>query len=83
MFFGGFVVMNSFVTLRDIDMFSKRHMFKIDPTFPQEYFHVRAGECARYILHHFSKVLKNSTFFIVFLGGLKLCITLFSLFQEI
>eukprot|EP00493_Phyllostaurus_siculus_P007506 UN07588 len=61
--------MNSFVTLRDIDMFSKRHMFKIDPTFPQEYFHVCAGECARYILHHFSKLLENSTFFHCFFKG--------------
>ena len=61
--------MNSFVTLRDIDTFSKRHMFKINPTFPKEYFHVRAGECAWYILHRFSKVVKNSTFFIVFRGS--------------
>ena len=68
MFFGGLVVMNSFVTsVRDIDMFSKRNMFKINPTFPQENFHVRASECARYILHHLSKVVKNSTFFIVFI----------------
>ena len=66
MFFGGLVVMNSFVTsVRDIDMFSKRNMFKINPTFPQENYHVRASD-ARYILHHLSKVVKNSTFFIVF-----------------
>ena len=74
--------MNSFVTLRDIDMFSKRHMFKIKPTFPQEYFHVRAGECARYILHHFQRNgCEKLNIFHCFLGGLKLCI--FSLFQEI
>ena len=60
--------MNSFVTLRDIDMFSKQNMFKINPTFPQEYFHVRAGECVRYILHHFSKVVKKSTFPLFFRG---------------
>ena len=61
--------MNSFVTLRDIDMFSKRNMFKINPTFPQENFHVRAGECARYILHHFSKVVKNQHFSLFFRGS--------------
>ena len=61
--------MNSFVTLRDIDMFSKRNMFKINPTSPQEYFHVRAGECARYIFHRPSKVVKKSTFSIVFKGS--------------
>eukprot|EP00493_Phyllostaurus_siculus_P013449 UN13648 len=49
-------------------MFSKRNMLKINPTSPHENFHVRAGECARYILHHFSKVVKSSTIFFAFIG---------------
>ena len=51
--------MNTFVALRDIDMFSKRKMLKINPTFTQENIQVRAGKCARYILHRIYMILKK------------------------
>ena len=62
MFSGEFMVMNTFVVLGDIDMFSKPKMLKINQTCHQEDFQVRAGSCERYILHRIYKILKNDDF---------------------
>ena len=49
-------------------MFSKRKMLKINQTCDDENFQVRAGTCARYILHGIYGILKKRLFFHVFWG---------------
>ena len=62
------MIANIFFVLRDMKILSKRKMFKINQTFDLENFQVRAGTCARYILHRIYRILKKSRFFHVFWG---------------
>ena len=65
-FLGEFMVMNTCVALRDIDIFSKWKMLKINPVFTPENIQVRAGKCAHYILHRIYRILKNKDYFMFF-----------------
>ena len=58
--------MNTFVALRNINMFSKRKIIRINPPFIQENIQVRAGKCAHYILHRIYRILKNKDYFMFF-----------------
>ena len=66
MFWGELSFMNTFVALRNMNMFSKRKIIKINPPFIQENIQVRAGKCAHYILHRIYRILKNKDYFMFF-----------------
>ena len=61
LFFRGSEIMYIFVVSRNINMFSKQKMFKINNSFDEERSEVRAVQCARAILYIiFSEFWKNS-----------------------
>ena len=49
MFFREYIVMHTFVVLRDMSILAKQEMFKINQPFDQKHFQARAEACARYI----------------------------------
>ena len=54
-----------FVVSRNINMFSKQKMFKINNSFDEERFEVRAVQCARYILYNIFIILKKHHFLLL------------------
>ena len=59
-----------FVVSRNINMFSKQKMFKINNSFDEERFEVRAVQCARYILYHIFIILREKNIIFSYFPGL-------------
>ena len=70
LFLRGFEIMYIFVVSRNINMFSKQKMFKINNSFDGERFEVRSVQCTRYILYHIFIILRKKHNFLLLSGAI-------------